>query len=847
MFPHLPVSSVGRVLLLPLAATILWWPLDAGAQAVSGVVQESETGDPLPTVVITLLDGDGRVHGRTLSDVRGRFSLSAPGPGRYGLRAERIGRRSVEVAPLEVGSGEEVVRELVMFVEAISLEGIEVVGDARCRLRPDEGVALARVWDQARIALQVEALSREAQALRFRLRNFTRELSPDLRRVVDEEEETSSTFAREPYRSAPVAGLMRDGWIQADPRDGSWDYFAPDAAALLSDSFQEGHCFRLVRDEEHPGLLGLGFEPVGRSSTPGVEGALWLEEATSELRFLTYRYTNVPPVAGAARRLPRISPEAMGGRVEFVQLPGGAWVVSRWYIRAPLLRVATRTVLGRAQEEVTLGGVSEIGGEVLEVRGRDGDVIALESMEEPSRPSGLALIGVVTDSISGEPLEGATVFVSGVDTTARTDQEGRFELTELPPGTYFVGFSHPRLDDLGLDGGLPARVEVPQRGGATVELTTPSFGTVLVARCAAEGMGEGGAVAGTVRTGDEVPVPEAEVVLRWGQNGDEGRMVTEADAAGGFLFCGVPAGEPASLLARFLGLEGPAERLALDGGEGVVQDLRLDLDGLASEHADRMELRTEPGRILSDNDPIRIEGRVEDWSDGRPVADAVIRLVEAELATTTGPDGRFVFGEVNPGTYRFEIEHIAYGIRHEILSLEGGRLVHIAVRLPTRAIALEGFTVTATPRTPVEEIRRRSGTRRDIVAGAELARAELRGERVIDVVRRMPGVQVTEGGEGEGNLPFGSVCVELRRATRGILTGGGCDMVLVIMDAARVSGGIEDLGPFLAGLPVADFESIELLSPMQAGTIYGLSGSSGAIVLHSRGRGPYLDPERNRE
>jgi len=368
-------AALGIASLFLIAA--LWFPVVAGAQTVSGTVQEAETGRPLPTVLITLLGEFGEVHSRSLSDGRGRFTLSVPAPGRFGLRAERIGRKTVNVGPFAIRAGEDVFRALAMPVEAISLDGIEVVGEGRCRLRPDEGVELARVWDQARIALQVEALTREQQVLRFRLRNFTRQLSPDLRRVDDDEEEISSGFAREPYRSAPVEGLMSQGWIQVDPADGSWDYFAPDAAAILSDPFQDGHCFRLVRDADRPGLLGLGFEPVHRSPVPGVEGALWLDEATGELRFLTYRYTNVPSGAGASQRLPRIPPEAMGGRVEFVQLPEGAWVVSRWYIRAPLLRVSSRTVLGLTRDELILSGVSEIGGEVLEVRDREGTVIAL--------------------------------------------------------------------------------------------------------------------------------------------------------------------------------------------------------------------------------------------------------------------------------------------------------------------------------------------------------------------------------------------------------------------------------------------------------------------------------------
>ena len=46
---------------------------------------------------------------------------------------------------------------------------------------------------------------------------------------------------------------------------------------------------------------------------------------------------------------------------------------------------------------------------------------------------------------------------------------------------------------------------------------------------------------------------------------------------------------------------------------------------------------------------------------------------------------------------------------------------------------------------------------------------------------------------------------------------------------------------------MSEFERIELMSPLQASSRYGLAGSGGAMVLHSRGRGPYQDPARNPE
>jgi hypothetical protein len=79
------------------------------AQTVRGVLREEGTGGPIGGAFIVLLDEDGGRPGRdigTLTDDDGRFQLRAPEPGRYRLRAERIGFKSTlsEVIELEAGA-----------------------------------------------------------------------------------------------------------------------------------------------------------------------------------------------------------------------------------------------------------------------------------------------------------------------------------------------------------------------------------------------------------------------------------------------------------------------------------------------------------------------------------------------------------------------------------------------------------------------------------------------------------------------------------------------------------------------------------------------------------------------
>lgn len=708
----------------------------------------------------------------------------------------------------------------------------EVGAGDRCYVLSEAGQEdpdLARVWDDARRALEGEAAAREQGHLEYRVRHVTRTVSPDARWVLDEEVRVGDEPGAEP--------------------------FAAYTETLLAESFPETHCFRRVHREGRPGLLGVGFEPASEEEGAwGLRGELWADEATGALRFLTVWHEEAPGEAGSPDRSPARTDHELALRIDFLELPDGAWVARRWHVRTLRLGPADSAVEGRDEEAFIVQEIREVGGEVLEVRSREGEVLALEGgsweqlFEAPEEP---ALRGVIRDDFSGEPLEGAAVFVSGVEEVKVTDGAGRFLFEELAPGLYVVGFSHPGLEELGLPGGVPAEVEVPPGGGSSVELATPSFEDVLAVICAARGEVGGSAVVGRVRAGDEeIGLPEAEVTLSWEEDGTGTERTTVTDASGSFLFCGAPVAGTVTLRPSFVGRPGEARVVEVGGPAVVVDDLtvRLPTVGQVAEAEEGgLEIRLHGGGTAGEGEPVRVEGRMVDQADGRPVVGAVVTLLDVGKTALTDGDGRFALADVAPGSYRLQVHHVAYGTRDQELRIGTGPAVQAEVSVPARVIALEGVTVTASRRTGLDEVRRAAGTRRDVAAGPELARAEERGDRVIDVVRRLPGVEIIEGTE-KSEIPFGSVCVQMRRLIQSIRPGtGGCQMVLIVIDGARLTGGPVEVGYFLRDLDVSEFESIELLSPLQAGTIYGLAGSGGAIILHSRGRGPYRDPARNPE
>jgi hypothetical protein len=142
--------------------------------------------------------------------------------------------------------------------------------------------------------------------------------------------------------------------------------------------------------------------------------------------------------------------------------------------------------------------------------------------------------------------------------------------------------------------------------------------------------------------------------------------------------------------------------------------------------------------------------------------------------------------------------------------------------------------------TPVEVKARRSGYRgvggaaraSQMITGERIARMRLAGLWLEDAVREMPGVRVSN--------PRGRLCLE---STRGYASFQGnssaCRMVAIVINDIPYY----DAEDMIRGATLDNFESVEFMSPMDAGFRYGLQASrTGALILWTRGRGPHVVP-----
>lgn len=435
--------------------------------------------------------------------------------------------------------------------------------------------------------------------------------------------------------------------------------------------------------------------------------------------------------------------------------------------------------------------------------------------------------------------------------TALTDEEGVFVFEVDTPGPWRVG-----AELGGLTSPLSPPIHVGQEGVEPVlhRLVLPSLLMMLAASCDLEG--GVAVVVGEVRDLDfDVPIPGARVEARWmDPDLGEREQLAETDASGRYRICGVTAPSELRLRAELLGRAGGWIPVTVPRPAVVVHDLAFSLATGTVQAADEIDWTS----VAPSPDFGDLAGVLVDAGSGAPVEEAVIRVRGTPFQGVTATDGSFDFPDLRPGTYVLEVRHLGYALEAREIELPEGRNVRVTLRVAPRVLELAEVEVVA--RTEREEMIRTTPFRRYVLSGEELAEAEERGARLADLLRSgMSGLRVSEVSGATGAL----LCVEtsrriarlqppdsIVRSTGNLEMGSAtpCAMVQVVVDGTRVGGSdANQTSDFLRSLSVHDLESVEFFPPSHATLTWGMGGNvaNGALVLHTRGKGPYRSAARD--
>lgn len=330
--------------------------------AVAGVVQAqtpnnelrvrvlTNTGSPIEGALVALVDQENKVVAEGLTPLSGTRVLSAT-PGSYRVRVRRIGFTpfiSDVVSIPYIGTFSLRVRS-----DPISLKRVVVSADSVCKQPANAASTLAVVWEEITKALEASQLALDDFAGLAQGRVYRKETGRQGEVYVNQ----SRTFFvknRRPFSSVDPEVLAKKGYMRGNEYRG-WEFFGPDEAVLLSRGFATTHCFTVVRDTARTGQIGVGFRPVPRRRVSDIAGVLWVDEGSSELREMNFRYVNV--------KLP--DEITRGGYTKFRRTPSGSWLVDEWKISMPLLAQRHISARSMRNEELVQVGTAEVGGSII--------------------------------------------------------------------------------------------------------------------------------------------------------------------------------------------------------------------------------------------------------------------------------------------------------------------------------------------------------------------------------------------------------------------------------------------------------------------------------------------------
>jgi hypothetical protein len=258
---------------------------------VVGVVVVQDGGVPLPYSLVAAPS----LNRERFTNVQGVFTIADAPAGPLVLRVRHIGYSPVEVTVNVHAGGTDSVRVALSHI-VVRLSAIQVHGEVECK---EPGIPSAAV--DSEFALVFDQLRQNA----------------DQYRLLSEAYPFRSYFERTSSH-ALVNGEMRIDAIDTVPLDsrGSWRYkpgglitlgagppgyrpqyvMVPTLVHFADQTFIDNHCFTNAGSETVEGLdlLRIDFTAAARIKDPDVNGSMYLDPKTFQIRRSVFRLSQVP-------------------------------------------------------------------------------------------------------------------------------------------------------------------------------------------------------------------------------------------------------------------------------------------------------------------------------------------------------------------------------------------------------------------------------------------------------------------------------------------------------------------------------------------------------------------------
>jgi hypothetical protein len=339
-----------------------------------------------------------------------------------------------------------------------------------------------------------------------------------------------SAEADRPFVAArSAAAFIRDGFFSMEGDKRVFD--APDADVLLDDEFPRGYCFKLARpDKARPTHVGLAFEPLRRKrGRIDIDGTLWIDSVKRSLSDLTFRYVGLP----AAEEF-----LAPGGKLTFRNMPNGLPVIDTWALQL----VAPRSSRDTAWIEPVSNRSLSLTAESMELHEIGG---VLASARWGDSTTWTAALGSVRGRLMlyGAAIPNTTIALVGTTYRTRSDNEGRFGISDLLPGRYVFSLPDSALNAVGYE--LTHGQAFEARSGATTisDMILPTDSSLIAAKCGGTSSSISMVAAGRILTSAGRPAQQANVEVfrlatatyRTNKSGRQSEGKGTAGAAGTFF------------------------------------------------------------------------------------------------------------------------------------------------------------------------------------------------------------------------------------------------------------------------------------------------------------------------